>query len=81
MFFRRGLPAESIAVGRAFTRRREDDSIEIAEVTNIAPDGFGIQHVRYELTVEKPYSRELCTIGTKLLSLSQFSATFSEARA
>ncbi|MDW3207423.1 MAG: hypothetical protein R8L07_17945 [Alphaproteobacteria bacterium] len=81
MFFRRSLPLDRVAIGRSFSRRRRDDAIEIAQVLGISPDGFGIPHVRYELTVEKPLSHGVYPAGTKVLSLSQFSATYPEALA
>jgi hypothetical protein len=81
MFFRRSLPVDKVAIGRSFSRRRRDDAIEVAQVLGISPDGFGIPHVRYELTVERPSSRGVYPAGTKVLSLSQFSVTYPESYA
>ena len=79
MFFRKASCAEKVEVGRTFQRPRSDKSREVAEVTGISPDGFGIPHVRYELTVEKPHSRGHYKAGTKVLALTAFSATYSDA--
>jgi hypothetical protein len=78
MFFKRRKRDEPIAIGRSFQRKRSDRALEIAAVTEISPDGFGIPHVRYELTVEKPQSGGLYMAGTKVLSLSAFEAAYNE---
>lgn len=78
MFFRRPVRPDHICVGKSFERRRQDDALERAEVLGIAPDAFGIPHVRYELTVEKPLSHRLYPAGTKVLSLIAFSEAYRE---
>ena len=79
MFFRKSVRADDVSVGKSFQRRRGDDAVERAEVLGIAPDAFGIPHVRYELTVEKPQSHRLYPAGTKVLSLIAFSEAYQEA--
>ncbi len=76
MFFRKAAIRESIMVGRSYTQRRTDNTVEVAQVLGITPDGFGIPHVRYELTVEKPKSHQIYMAGTKVLSLIAFRETF-----
>jgi hypothetical protein len=78
MFFRRSFAPAPVAVGQSFRRRRSDDRIETAQVLDIREDGFGIPHVRYELTVEQPLSHAVYTAGTKVLALSAFTAAFRE---
>ena len=79
MFFRKSVRPDDVSVGKSFQRRREDDALERAEVLGISPDAFGIPHVRYELTVEKPLSHRLYPAGTKVLSLIAFSEAYQEA--
>jgi len=76
MFFRKSAICESIKVGRSYTQRRTDNTVEVAQVLGITPDGYGIPHVRYELTVEKPMSHQVYMAGTKVLSLIAFRETF-----
>lgn len=78
MFFKRRKSGEPVTIGRSFQRQRPDRTLEIAAVTEISPDGFGIPHVRYELTVEKPQSGGLYLAGTKVLSLTAFAAAYNE---
>ena len=79
MFFRRAVSLERVAVGRIFSRRSNNNSVEIAEVLGISPDGYGIQHVRYELTVKHPQSHAVYPAGTKVLSLMTFSETYPQS--
>lgn len=79
MFFRKAVCQDDISVGQSFQRRRGDDALERAKVLGIASDAFGIPHVRYELTVEKPLSHQLYPAGTKVLSLIAFSEAYQEA--
>lgn len=79
MFFRRSIERPPVEIGRSFRRKRQDKAIETAQVLGISPDGYGIPHVRYELTVEKPLSHGVYPAGTKVLSLAAFSATYSDA--
>ena len=81
MFFRRTKPSVPIEAGQSFLRRRNDDFVEVARVLGVSPDSFGIPHVRYELTVEKPQSHGIYIAGTKVLSVSAFAATYSAAPA
>ncbi len=79
MLFRKASPVREVTVGGMFRRSRSDKIVEVAEVTGILPDGFGIPHVRYELTLERPYSRGNYKAGTKVLALAAFSATYRDA--
>lgn len=79
MFFRRSFPTKAVTVGQFFRRQCPGDRVETAQVLGICEDGFGIPHVRYELTVEHPLSQAMYPAGTKVLALSAFSAAFCQS--
>lgn len=78
MFFKRANAAEFVKAGSAFRRTRPDRMIETARILSVAADGFGIPHVKYELTVEKPSALPRMVEGHRMLSLSAFTNTYSE---
>ncbi|MAO92440.1 MAG: hypothetical protein CMM81_12950 [Rhodospirillales bacterium] len=79
MFFRKAVSQDRVAVGRSFFRRLNNRAVETAEVLGIASDGFGIPHVRYELTVEHTQSHAVYPAGTKVLSLATFNETYPQS--
>lgn len=78
MFFKRDNGMEFVKAGTAFRRTRADKMVETAKVLSIASDTFGIPHVKYELSVEKPVTRQCVIEGPRVLALATFATTYSE---
>ncbi len=78
MFFKRDNTMEFVKAGTRFRRTRSDKMVETARVLSIASDTFGIPHVKYELSVEKPLTRTLVVEGPRVLSLTAFADTYCE---
>lgn len=78
MFFKREKPADYVTAGAEFRRTRPDHMVETARVISIGADGFGIPHVKYELCVEKPLTRQRLVEGVRVLALGAFADTYHE---
>ncbi|MCR9220918.1 MAG: hypothetical protein NXI21_11890 [Alphaproteobacteria bacterium] len=78
MFFKRENAMEFVKAGTRFRRTRSDRMVETARVLSIASDDFGIPHVRYELSVEKPVTRQTVIEGPRVLALATFTSTYCE---
>jgi hypothetical protein len=78
MFFKRGNGAEFVKAGTEFRRTRADKMVETATVLSIASDTFGIPHVKYELSVEKPLAGQTTSEGPRVLALGAFADTYCE---
>lgn len=78
MFFRRVKDLQQVKEGAVFRRLRSDRTVETAHVLSVAQDTFGIPHVRYELSIEKPLSADRMVEGPRVLALSAFSETYRE---
>lgn len=77
VFFKRGELLEFIKAGSSFRRVRDDDSIETAAVTAVFIDLYGIPHIKFDLSIERP-GREDYHAGTRMLALKTFCANYGE---
>jgi hypothetical protein len=76
MFFKRGATCEDITAGSTF-RRTEAHVIETAEVLSISNDTFGIPHVRFNVSFQRP-TRSVTHEGQRVLALKSFAARYTE---
>ena len=76
MFFKRGTSLEYITAGSTF-RRTEAQVIETAEVLSISTDTFGIPHVRFNVSFQRP-TRSVTHEGQRVLALKSFAARYTE---
>lgn len=65
------------APGAVFRKVRPDNLVETAKVLALTKDGYGIPHVRYDLTFEGPTHLRFDE-GERLLSLASFHERFPE---
>jgi hypothetical protein len=77
MFFKRGDRLEYIKTGSTFRCVHKDRTVETAEVISVYTDAYGIPHVRYSVSFERPY-RERFQEGSRILALRSFFDHFSE---
>ncbi len=77
MFFKRGDQIEYIKTGSTFRCVHADRMVETAEVISVYTDTFGIPHIRYSVSFERPY-RERLQDGPRILVLRSFFDHFSE---
>ena len=77
VFFTRGGLLEFIKAGSSFRRVRGDNAIETAEVTAIFVDLFGIPHIKFDLSIERP-GRQDYRAGARILALRTFCANYGE---
>jgi hypothetical protein len=70
---------DTIKPGAQFMRKRDDQTIETAEVRGIYLDPLGIPHVRYNLQIANPGKvQKVFLEGPRVLSLSAFAEHFHE---
>ncbi len=77
MFFRRGNAMEYIKAGSTFRRTHADRMVETAEVLSVATDSFGIPHVRFSITFQRP-DRNVFNEGPRMLALKTFAERYTE---
>ena len=63
--------------GAVFRKVRPDNLIETAKVLSVTKDGYGIPHVRYDLSFEGPTLLRFGE-GERLLSVASFTERFPE---
>jgi hypothetical protein len=68
---------EEVLPGAVFRKVRPDNLIETAKVLSVTKDGYGIPHVRYDLTFEGPTHFSFGE-GERLLSVASFTERFPE---
>ena len=61
-----------IRIGSSFQRVRDDKAVEIANITGVSTDNFGIPHIRYDMLSKNPYTRSSHDAGSKMLALRTF---------
>jgi hypothetical protein len=76
MFHSRSNAQEEVTVGSIF-RRTKHDMIETAKVLSVSADSFGIPHVRYNVSFQRP-ARGVTTEGQRVLSLRTFTERYTE---
>lgn len=76
MFFKRGASLEYITAGSTF-RRTEAHVVETAEVLSVSTDSFGIPHVRYNVSFQRP-ARPATSEGQRVLALKSFAERYTE---
>ena len=77
IFFKRGEQLECVKTGSTFRCVHADRTVEEAEVISVYTDSFGIPHVRYSVSFQRPY-RERFQEGPRILALRSFFDHFSE---
>ncbi len=77
IFFKRGEQLEYVKTGSTFRCVHADRTVEEAEVISVYTDSFGIPHVRYSVSFQRPY-RERFQEGPRILALRSFFDHFSE---
>jgi hypothetical protein len=76
MFFKRGASLEYITAGSTF-RRTDAHVIETAEVLSVSTDTYGIPHVRFNISFQRP-TRSVTHEGQRVLALKSFAERYSE---
>jgi len=76
MFFKRGASLEYVTAGSTF-RRTDANIIETAEVLSVSTDTFGIPHVRFNVSFQRP-TRSVTHEGQRVLALKSFAARYTE---
>ncbi len=70
---------DTIKPGAQFMRKRDDQTVETAEVRGIYLDPLGIPHVRYNLQIAHPgKSQKIFLEGPRVLALAAFADHFRE---
>ena len=77
MFYKRGDRLEYIKSGSAFRRIRGDRTVETAQVLAVYTDSYGIPHVRFDVSFEKPH-RLRFKDGPRNLALKSFCEHYRE---
>lgn len=77
VFFKRGELLEFIKAGSSFRRVRDDNAVETAEVTAVFVDLYGIPHIKFDLSIERPGHQDY-RAGTRMLALKTFCANYGE---
>lgn len=77
VFFKRGELLEFIKAGSSFRRVRTDRTVEMAEVTGVFVDLYGIPHIRFDLLIERP-GHQRYPAGPRILALKTFCANYDE---
>jgi len=77
MFFKRGSSLEYITAGSTF-RRTEAHVVETAEVLSVSTDSFGIPHVRYNVSFQRPARTATHHEGQRVLALKSFAERYTE---
>jgi hypothetical protein len=77
MFFRRGKALEYVRPGNMFSRLHDNNLLEIAEITSVGTDAYGIPHVRFNVTFSRP-DRYACEEGSRMLALRSFAERYRE---
>ena len=75
---RRGLAY--VRPGDVFERWRKDKIHETARITGVSIDGFGIPHIRYDLTLRKPHINHTVSDADRILALRTFADTFRKSK-
>ena len=76
MFFKRGTSLEYITAGSTF-RRTDAHVVETAEVLSVSTDSYGIPHVRYNVSFQRP-ARPAMNEGQRVLALKSFAERYTE---
>ena len=76
MFFKRGASLEYITAGSTFLRT-DAHMIETAEVLSVSPDTYGIPHVRFNVSFQRP-TRSITHEGQRVLALKSFAERYTE---
>ena len=76
-FSREERRSKELAPGAVFRKVRPDNLVETAKVLALTKDGYGIPHVRYDLTFEGPTHLRFGE-GERLLSVASFNERFPE---
>ena len=81
MIFKRCKDTARVKTGARFQRVRRDHTVETARVLSIASDPFGIPHVRFELSLERPRSLKSYVDGQRVLALNSFAEMYQDSMA
>jgi len=76
MFFKRGASLENVTAGSTF-RRTDANIIETAEVLSVSNDTFGIPHVKFNVSFQRP-TRTVTHEGQRVLALKSFAERYTE---
>ncbi len=76
MLFGRGLSGQDVTPGSVFCKNSAGDLVETARVLSVGKDGYGIPHVRFEVSFRHPsFSR---VHDSRVLALSSFARQYPE---
>ena len=65
------------ALTNMFRRLHDNNLLEIAEITSVGTDAYGIPHVRFNVTFSRP-DRYACEEGSRMLALRSFAERYRE---
>lgn len=77
MFFRRGNKFEYIRPGSTFKCVHKDRMEETAQVVAVATDSYGIPHVHFRVSFQRP-DLNLFDGGARMLALRSFADRYKE---
>lgn len=77
MFLKRGNPADNVRPGVSFQRIHPDEMVETAKVISVDTDAYGIPHVHYLITFQRP-NRSIFDEGQRMLALQSFADRYKE---
>lgn len=76
-FFKRGSNLEYVRPGSTFQRTHRDSMIETAQVLSVGTDSYGIPHVRFQVSFNRP-NRNKFDGGARMLALKSFADQYRE---
>jgi len=79
VFFRRGDLLEYIREGTSFRRVNRDRTVETAKVRGLYTDLYGIPHITFDLSIERP-GRAGYVAGSRTMALKVFCENYGERR-
>jgi hypothetical protein len=79
VFYRRGEVLEYIRAGTSFRRLHSDRTVETAQVLGLYVDLYGIPHITFDLSIERP-GRGGYQAGSRTMALKVFCANYGERR-
>jgi hypothetical protein len=79
VFYRRGDLLEYIRAGASFRRVHSDRTVETAQVLGLYVDLYGIPHITFDLSIERP-GRGGYKAGSRTMALKVFCENYGERR-
>lgn len=76
-FFKRGKKLEYVRAGSTFQRVHNDKMVETARVLSVGTDSYGIPHVRFQVSFQRP-NRNYFDGGARMLALKSFADQYRE---